>query len=226
MGLMKKLAKESSDSQTLFPKLQRRFSDLSMVKRMNDLYDESSENENLLDVMVPYADLMTLLLVFFVFFYIISDFKKNEMIQEQQKKMEEIIKLQAETDLNEKVITIPGEVLFESGEADLKFNSLRTLSQIAEDIKEEMGGEPDWQIRIEGHTDDVPIFNEDFASNWELSTARALSVVKFFMENNFFPPDQMQAMGYGEFKPIVPNDTPAHKKKNRRVELRLSKKYQ
>ncbi|HHE39462.1 MAG TPA: hypothetical protein ENL20_12980, partial [Candidatus Cloacimonetes bacterium] len=99
------------------------------------------------------------------------------------------------------------------------------LSDIAEDIKNVIVGEPTWQIRIEGHTDNIPIFTKQFASNWDLSTARALSVVKFFIDNNHFLPDQLQAMGYGEFKPLVPNNTPEHRKKNRRVEIKLSKKY-
>ena len=225
IGLMKKLSETSSSKKTIFQELRRRFADLSMVKRMNDLYDESSENENMLDVMVPYADLMTLLLVFFVFFFIVSDFKKSRVIKQQRMQLQKIAMIDSTADLNEKVITIPGEVLFESGKAELKFNSLRTLALIARNIERQINNEKGWQIRVEGHTDNVPIHNKRYKSNWELSTARALSVVEFFVENGYFSPDQMQAMGYGEFKPVAPNDTPENRKKNRRVEIRVYKEY-
>jgi flagellar motor protein MotB len=199
---------------------------LAMRKKLNELTDEVSETENLLDIMVPYADLMTLLLVFFVFFYIISDFEKSRLIAQQNEELIALSHLDSLLDMNEKVITIPGEILFDSGKAELKWNSLRTLAQVAENIKRELGENSNkWQIRVEGHTDNVPILTEKYASNWELSTDRALKIVKFFVENNYFPPSQLQAMGFGEFKPIVPNDTDANKKKNRRVEIRLTRRF-
>jgi len=185
---------------------------------------EKKLDENLLDTMVPYADLMTLLLIFFVFFFIISDYEKTKMIVENQELMEKV-NVDSLFDLNEKTITIPSEILFDIGKSDLKWKAKAALSDIAEDIKNVIVGDPKWQIRIEGHTDNVPIFTKQFASNWDLSTARALSVVKFFIDNSHFSPDQLQAMGYGEFKPLVPNNTTAHRKKNRRVEIKLSKKY-
>ncbi|MCD4795968.1 MAG: OmpA family protein [Candidatus Cloacimonetes bacterium] len=209
-----------------------KFTDVALEKRLKDLNDETTESENMLDVMIPYADLMTLLLVFFVFFYVMSDFEKNkriveqnQQIVEQNQKLVELAMLDSLLDLNEQVITIPCEVLFNTNEALLKWESLSALSQVAKIIKGKIGDEPGWQIRVEGHTDNVPIISGDFASNWELSTTRALSVVKFFMDNYFFPPEQMQAMGYGEFKPLVPNDSTENRKKNRRVEIRLSKRF-
>jgi chemotaxis protein MotB len=202
----------------------------ALEKRLDDLNDEAFESENLLDVMVPFADMMALLLVFFVFFYVITDFEKNkriveqnQMIIEQNEKLTELAKLDSLLDFNEQVITIPGEVLFNTGEALLKWEALRTLAQVARNIQNRINNEPGWQIRIEGHTDNVPIISGPYASNWELSSARALNVVKFFMDNHFFPPEQMQAMGYGEFKPLVPNDNIKNRKKNRRVEIRLIK---
>lgn len=205
----------------------------SKLRRIQDLSDESNENQNLLDVMVPYADLMTLLLVFFVFFYITMDFKKDKTIIDQNKKIveqnersKELAKLDSLLDLNEQVITISGEVLFNSGDALLNWETIKTLTQVARNIQGRINGEPGWQIRVEGHTDNIPILNESYASNWELSSARALNVVKFFMDSNFFPPEQMQAMAYGEFKPVVLNNNPENRKKNRRVEIRLIKNYQ
>ncbi len=204
----------------------------SKLSRIEDLSDKVKENQNLLDVMIPYADLMTLLLVFFVFFYITMDYEKNRkiieqnrQIVEQHERLIELAKLDSLLDINEQVITIPGEVLFSTGEALLKWESLRTLAQVARNIQGRIKGEPGWQVRVEGHTDNRPILSGSYASNWELSSARALNIVRFFMDNNFFPPEQMQAMGYGEFKPLVLNNSTINRKKNRRVEIRLIKIY-
>lgn len=189
-------------------------------KRLEGLEDSNYEKENLLDVMVPYADLMTLLLVFFVFFFIVSNVSSKT--QKEEKKQEQVVQ-DTLSGANEKVITIPSEILFESGKAELKWEALRALADIAEQIKQKIGNEEGWQIRVEGHTDNVPIHNRKYSSNWDLSTARALSVVKFFMVHHYFKPDQLQAMGYGEFRPIAPNNSPYNRRKNRRVEIRLSR---
>ena len=190
-------------------------------KRIEGLEDENFEKENLLDVMVPYADLMTLLLVFFVFFFIVSNVSSHKDKEKSKKEQYEI--QDTLSGANEQVITIPSEILFESGKADLKWEALRALADVAEKIKAKIKDEEGWQIRVEGHTDNVPIHNKKYSSNWELSTARALSVVKFFMVHHYFKPDQLQAMGYGEFRPVAPNDTPENRRKNRRVEIRLSR---
>ncbi|MCD4819623.1 MAG: flagellar motor protein MotB [Candidatus Cloacimonetes bacterium] len=185
-----------------------------LQKRVESLEDENVENENLLDVMVPYADLMTLLLVFFVFFFIISKTETDGATTEMDTSLE----------LNEQVITIPSEILFEIGQANLKWAAINALSGVALEIKTKIGNESGWQIRVEGHTDNIPIHTKKFESNWDLSVARALAVVKFFMKRKYFPADQLQAMGYGEFKPIAPNDSKSNRALNRRVEIRLSKK--
>ena len=197
--------------------------ELHFRKRIQGLEDENYESETLLDVMIPYADLMTLLLIFFVFFYIISDIQSSEKVLEEKMEVIEKAKLDSLLKLNEQVITIPGEVLFETGDAELKEDAFGTLRMVAENIKNEIGDEENWLIRIEGHTDDVPISNWKFRSNWELSTARAVSLVRFFLENSYFDADQMTASGYGEFKPIVANDSPQNRRINRRVEIRLSR---
>jgi len=177
------------------------------------------------DIMMPYADLMSLLLVFFVFFFIFSDFNKGQLIAEKNQLLVEKTKLDSLLKRNERVITIPSEILFESGKAELDINAQMGLEKVAQKITSIINDGSAWDIRIEGHTDNVPIIGGKYASNWELSTARAVRIVKFFMENQFFPPDQMQAMGYGKFKPLVPNDTKEHKRMNRRVEIKVSKKY-
>ena len=176
-------------------------------------------DENLLDTMIPYADLMTLLVVFFVFFFIVSS--QHRLMQEEKAKTQEEY-----VDLNEKTITIPSEILFKSGEADLKEGAVEALDLIALSIKDSFQLDLGWDIRIEGHTDNVPINNSKFPSNWELSTARAISVVRVFLENDHFLPSQLQAMGFGEYKPVVENDTAENRRKNRRVELKINKKYE
>ena len=203
--------------------MDQHFNKLDMLyrKRIEGLEDSNYENENLLDVMIPYADLMTLLLVFFVFFFIISNVES--MAKKEEEKKNEYTLQDTLSVAIEKIITIPSEILFESGKSDLKWEALRALADVATQIQEKIASGGNWQIRVEGHTDNVPIHNKKFSSNWDLSTARALSVVKFFMVHNYFKPDQLQAMGYGEFRPIVPNNTPVNRRKNRRVEIRLSR---
>lgn len=107
-------------------------------------------------------------------------------------------------------------VLFESGKAKLKTSSYELLAKIGKVVKE-------WpnKIRIEGHTDNVPIHTEHFPSNWELSAIRAISVLKFFQQVSMVDARNIYYTGYGEFRPLVPNNSPANRAKNRRVEILL-----
>ena len=192
--------------------------------KLDDLQSEISEQENLLDVMIPYADLMTLLLIFFVMFFIYSSLTDITAPSENSQRVMMAVAQVDSVSGNEIVIQISSEILFASGKAELKTKSLHSLMKVAADIQDEI--DSDWQIRVEGHTDNVPISTEKYASNWELSTARAISVVRFFLQNNLFIADQLQAMGYGEFKPLVENSSAENRKKNRRVEIRLIKNLQ
>lgn len=78
-------------------------------------------------------------------------------------------------------------------------------------------------IRIEGHTDNLPINTREFPSNWELSTARAVNVVKYFIEKHNFSPYILSAAGYGEYRPIAPNDSDKNRALNRRVDIIILK---
>jgi len=78
-------------------------------------------------------------------------------------------------------------------------------------------------IRIEGHTDNLPINTRDFPSNWELSTARAVNVVKYLIEKHNFSPYILSAAGYGEYRPIAPNDSARNRALNRRVDIIILK---
>jgi len=127
-------------------------------------------------------------------------------------------------DESEILFPIPSEILFDSGKAILKENAQVELIKISNEIKDILKKETNyknWEIRIEGHTDNRPISTYRYKSNWDLSSARAISVVRFFVNNNIFQPDELQAMGYGETKPLVTNTSPENMQKNRRVEIKL-----
>ena len=75
------------------------------------------------------------------------------------------------------------------------------------------------RIRLEGHTDDTPIHTRLYPSNWQLSTARAIAVLKFLIAERSMPSERLSAAGYGEFRPLVPNDSARNRAKNRRVDV-------
>ena len=103
---------------------------------------------------------------------------------------------------------------FDSGSAEVKLKSEPSVARIAKVL--EAGSA---QIRIEGHTDDVPIHTDRFASNWELSTARATEMAKLFITKFDFPPDRLSAAGYAEFHPVASNQTAEGRALNRRVDI-------
>jgi chemotaxis protein MotB len=103
---------------------------------------------------------------------------------------------------------------FNTGEAKLLSDGQSTLTRIA-NVLNQAG----FQIRVEGHTDNVPIHTKEFKSNWELSTARATEVVALLVEQHGFDPRQVSAAGYSEYRPIVGNDTDEGRRANRRVDV-------
>ena len=120
------------------------------------------------------------------------------------------------------------EVLFEVGSADLSAAGRREIEKVAQilfDISEDIPKGIDWVIRVDGHTDSQKIRpGGDFADNWELSQARALSVVRDMIDNYGIPPNRLSANGFGEFQPIDPADTPEARARNRRIELKLTER--
>lgn len=113
------------------------------------------------------------------------------------------------------VITFVAEVLFNSGKAKLRKESLPILDKVIEVLKETV---PDNKVGIEGHTDNEPIKHSRWKSNWDLSAQRALSVVHH-LERRGIIPERLSAIGYGEYQPIASNDTVGGRQLNRRVEI-------
>lgn len=207
---------------------------------------------------ITFADMMTLLLTFFVVLYSISSlnterFKRMilgsdapgtsmlELIDAMSVKqslenltglnqkdisseIKEIVEENEEETLgfnNENgriVIRIPGKALFEPGNAALVKNSQRVLNEIIKVIK----SYPSYNIDIQGHTDDTPISTEKFPTNWELSSARATAVLRFFIDKEI-DPKRLTATGFAAVFPLVSNETELGRSKNRRVEIVLEK---
>jgi chemotaxis protein MotB len=112
------------------------------------------------------------------------------------------------------VVRFADSILFDLGRDELRPGAEALLAAIAGFVRPEP-----YHLRVEGHTDNWPIQTPRFPSNWELSTARATRVVRFLAEELDFPADRLSAMGYGEFRPLVPNDSDANRALNRRVDL-------
>jgi chemotaxis protein MotB len=112
------------------------------------------------------------------------------------------------------VITVKEAGSFATGSAELDANALELFREIGRSIADLPNS-----VRIEGHTDDLPIHTERFSSNWDLSTARATTVVAFLVQQVGLAPTRLSAAGYGEFHPREPNDSPEHRARNRRVDI-------
>ncbi|NNG05219.1 MAG: peptidoglycan -binding protein [Inquilinus sp.] len=119
------------------------------------------------------------------------------------------------------------EVLFPSGSARLQAGGKEQLARFAGtllEIARDIPGEVDWILRVDGHTDKVPVGpRAGFASNWELSTGRATEVVQYLIDQGI-PANRLAAAGFGEFQPLDPADTPAALRRNRRIELKLDQR--
>ncbi len=220
---------------------------------------DDDDRENLERWLLTYADLMTLLLAFFIILYSISriDAEQFENVSSAlrtilhgtaasslphktimmddpgagpvktgdlnylKSKIEKILlekgladKISAEIEDRGLVIRISESTFFDLGSADLKEQAkgiLNLFGDIISDIPN--------HIRIEGHTDNLPIQNSKFPSNWELSTTRATICIRYLIENYGMVPDRVSAMGYGEYRPVADNNSPEGRSMNRRVNI-------
>jgi chemotaxis protein MotB len=116
------------------------------------------------------------------------------------------------------IIQIRGTILFQSSQGALNTTAEPVFDEVLKVFKKY----PDYSINIKGHTDNLPINSTIYPSNWELSTARAASVLRWFVERGI-DPHRMTASGYADYLPIAPNDTPENRARNRRVEFVLEK---
>jgi len=202
---------------------------------------------------VPYADFMTVLMIFFLLMFafaytaktkqqfekIVSSIQqemggevKKDLIEkmiEQEKtdqiksKVDDIISksnlkdyITVNTNAEQIKIVFSNPVLFDIGKSDLKPGSLPILHEVAQILKETPN-----EIVIEGHTDNTPILGGKIKSNWELSVARAMEVIRYFIDKEQLDSKRFAAAGYGEFRPVFSNDTEENKAQNRRIEINI-----
>ncbi|MCB0392267.1 MAG: OmpA family protein [Bdellovibrionales bacterium] len=217
-------------------------------KGHNNLLHEHEEEGDEEPWLISYADMMTLLFGFFVLMYVFASAKSGdaekvreglaksfggtyvppyEELAEQLAQQAEdhplvnLIDLQQPKDGME--ITFRSNLLFDSGSADLRPDVKKTMGMIAKLISKNVN---DAEIFVSGHTDDAPISTSRFPSNWELSTSRAASVVREFIESGY-DPKMMVAVGYAETRPAYPNrddkgiPLKENREKNRRVVIKV-----
>lgn len=198
---------------------------------------------------VPWSDLMMTMFVLFALLYVYHTTNKevqassgapiikyHEEIQPVQKEVlvphyeitTETLRLEDLKDISsveltqEKAVKIilPSDVLFDTGEAELKSNAVGSLMDVGQLIQG-----TDYAVTVAGHTDNIPIQTDRFPSNWELSTARACVAAKFLIDEANIPPSQIQVIGYAENRPIETNETSEGRSANRRVEVIISKEH-
>lgn len=211
--------------------------------------------------MTTYADMVTLLLTFFVLIVSMSEvevkrFKEalshfkgrrsvlqfesmvpptrpeestEEIYLAREEKLQELAQYLKETNLQDKIhvnvtergvhVSIVDSVVFASGEAELLYSARAVLAKVGEILTPLAK-----LVIVEGHTDDRPISTSQFPSNWELSGARAASVVRFFLkqDTDALSPGQYKTVGFGEFRPVASNATATGRARNRRVEILFS----
>jgi chemotaxis protein MotB len=141
-------------------------------------------------------------------------------------KLREVLGSRADFQVVGDRFVFPADVLFDSGSADLKPEAMPQIDKLTDALKElETQIPPDiaWVLRIDGHTDIKPITNVNFPSNWELSSARAISVVRYLIDHGI-PANRLVAAGFGEFQPLDPSDSDEALAKNRRIELKLTER--
>lgn len=209
------------------------------------------KQKNSNDYIIYWADMITLLLVFFVYLFSISKLDiakflqakdslkqqfsvstgkstnssykaKQEQLQAMTASLVEMIENQG---LDDKIfvsqvddyldIRLGTQVAFTIGSADLREDIKPLLITMAEIFKKNQGF-----VVIEGHTDDLPIHTVEFPSNWELSSSRAASVARFIQEKGLNP-KRLKIVGYGPYRPLVPNNNEANRARNRRIRITL-----
>lgn len=143
--------------------------------------------------------------------------EEQAMESRLREKMSESKFVQVESNSKKIKLVLTDAILFDSGRAVVKEKAQKVLSDIAVELQKMPN-----EVVIEGHTDNVPIKGGKYSSNWELSMARAYSVIGY-MEKLGIAPQRLAGLGYGEYRPLTPNTTPEERAKNRRIEISLTK---
>jgi chemotaxis protein MotB len=209
-----------------------------MIKRRK--LKTNGEDRNRDRWLISYADLVTLLLALFIVLYAASDRERAQQIaasfsaqniagagilpgnaEPENKTAEETLRsiplLMQKTQINQTsrglVVSMSEAGFFGPGDANISADAANVVRELTEKLKE--SGTP---VRVEGHTDSTPISNSRYSSNWELSTARAASVLQKIIEYGFTP-EKLSAAGYGGFQPVADNATAEGRAQNRRVDI-------
>jgi chemotaxis protein MotB len=119
------------------------------------------------------------------------------------------------------VISVADKMFYTSGSSTLKNEAIHVLDQIAQTLITFPN-----MVRVEGHTDNIPISTKEFPSNWELSSSRAINVTKYFVDKHKIEPERITTTGYAEYKPVASNDSPDGRAKNRRVDIVLLNEWE
>lgn len=194
--------------------------------------------------LIPFADLMSTMVILFLSLYAFSySMKKSEYekaiatlqkelgVEAADKKIKEMdLTKKVEEDLKKQILagelgvevttsriklTFAAPVLFDSGSATLKAGAKDMLRSVSENLRK-----MDCPVLVEGHTDAARMLGKKFRSNRELSLMRAFSVISYLVDGGV-PAGKLSAYGYGEYRPVVPNDTEAGRAKNRRIEITI-----
>lgn len=223
------------------------------MKRKKD----TKAKENKERWLLTYADMITLLMVFFIVLYAMSnvDAKKYQSLaeslndvfsgqkailrdpsltivnakpsqsqsdfSEMEKQLKDVIaelglvsKVKINYESDGIVLSFQDTVLFNLGSASLTPDAINIIGKVTEVL-----ARAPLKIRVEGHTDDLPIRTAQFPSNWELSVSRATSVVRMMLSNPKMEPGRISILGHGEYRPVAPNDSPENRQLNRRVDI-------
>jgi flagellar motor protein MotB len=188
------------------------------------------------NVWPPLVDAVTLVLAAFVLIVLVVLLAQRGLLHRLTERERELAKLKedkarierrlralAATGLVEVVdgkVILQGEVLFASGSAEVTEQGRAFVAQLAPPLQALLEAEPDQMVLVGGHTDDRPIKTPRFASNWELSTARAVAIAGA-LEAAGLPAKRLVAAGFGEHHPRASNDSDAHRQRNRRIEILL-----
>lgn len=200
-----------------------------MTRKSKNFAPQGTGEETQTLWVTTYGDMITNLMILFMILWAYTQFLHKEIAKPampQPSGSETTLKTEIKKQLEDVVavvmtsqkltVTLPSAVLFDPGSADLKESAQEALGKVAMALSRSTA-----PIVVEGHTDDTPIRYSDWRSNYELSAARAFSVIRYFTTTQGIPPQRLAARGYGPYRPVEVNDTDEDRAKNRRIEIHL-----